>query len=190
MKFILRILLAALALVFVVGQLCIASQFLSVPVVSDAVRNLIASQSWFSIVLAIVSLTGALAFAVLFVAILAWPSHRKDFVAVQNMGRLEISKKSIESTAGLAVQDISDVKRFQVKVKGEPSPGKVKLEVLTETREPVDFVGLGNQIRSKVSQDLSGSLGITPGRINVKVVPFTPQEHASGHSRTAPPRVI
>lgn len=190
MKVLLRIVLFLLALCLLAGLLAILSVFTAIPWVSGFVQGLLAAWPWLPLALAVVLLFCMAATVLGLVLILSVPSKRRLLVLGRENGNIEITRQSVESTAGASLDEIPELKRYHVQAKGDMRPGRLKLEVQAEPRGGlVDMAQLAAGIQQRLAADLAGCLAMDPKHIHVRIQPIhQQQEGRRQHSKV--PRVV
>lgn len=187
MKAVLRVLLFLITLVLLVGVAAILSLLVRIPWLSRFTVQSVLAYPWLTLAFAIVLAIFILATLVALVLIVAMPSKSGIYTLHRDMGKLEITRQSIESGAGITLDSFAEVKRYDVKALGDLSPGKVKLDIIAETKGTTNFETLGQQIQTRVAADLASSLGMEPGNVQVRMRPYTP--HARDEKNSRVPRV-
>lgn len=183
-----RILLFLLVLVLLTGLLMALSTFYTIPWLSGFTAQ--AGQTFPSLNLALsIVLVFFIALNVLALILLVTvPTKRRIFTVRREMGRIDISPQSIVSAAEQALSTLPGLRRYSVAVAGHPSPGSVKLDIQAEPKPDANLVPLGDDIRQRVTEALSGGLDITPQSIHIRMQPVRQAQQGGQHARV--PRVV
>lgn len=190
MKKLFRVLLFLLALVLLAGLAGVLSTIYTIPWLTGFTHQMMNAYPWLSLALAIVLMVYIVLTVAFIIFVCVAPSKKNIYTIHKNMGRLEITRQSIESAAGITLQNIPAVKRYAVHVKGNPTPGKVKLAIQVETKDAETLASLGEEIQTRVAQDLENSLAIKPEHVKVRIEPYTIQQRDSAHNHKSIPRVV
>lgn len=193
MKTAVRVVLFILALLLLVGLLCVLSTLTAIPWLSSFVAGLMKDYSWLPTVFAVCVLLCMAATVLALVLLVSVPTSRRLYIQKRSTGQIEITAHSIEAAAGHAVAGVAGVKRSQVRVKGSPSPGRVRLFIEVEPRDAdAPFTQLGEAVQGQVTESLQASLAISPDDIRVRIRRAEYQKGTDGHGRggNKVPRVI
>lgn len=172
MKVLFRIILFLLLLVLLCGVAGILSIFTPIPWLSSFVQTSMKAYPWLTLVFSIMLLVFAAAVALALILTVSVPTKKKLFVLGRGMGRIEITRRSIESVASATVETVPDVKRYFVQVKGSLRPRRVKLDVQVEPQdEYVDLAQLGAAVQQRLVQEMAESLAVEPRHVKVRIQP-------------------
>lgn len=192
MKILGRILLFILVLALLAGLLMTLSWFVAIPWVSDFTVQMTRGYFWMPLALGIVVLFFMAVCVLALVLLVSVPTKRNLYLIKRDAGNIEITKHSIENAVGGTLESMRDVKRYHVRLKGNPKPHKLRVKLQVEPRDNTVHLGqLGADVQQRVQDELAQSLAIEPGRISVKIqsVQYQQQEgRQHGHSRV--PRVV
>ena len=192
MKILVRILLCLLVLCLLGGLAAALGMVADVPWLSAQVAALMGAYSWLATALAVVLLFfGALCVLAL-VLLVSVPVKRRRYVVNQGLGRIEITRQSIESAAAACLDEIQAVKRYHVRTGGPLRPRKLRLEAEIEPREAnIDLLELGKSIQQRLAQDMACSLEIDPKHVQVAITTVhRPWQQEAEHNHGKVPRVV
>lgn len=178
MRKIAKIFLFIVALLLLAGLLLILSQFVNIPYISSFTVTALQNYSWLATALAVVVVFFLIATVVGLLTDIFGTESSKNYEMRENMGRIEVSKKSIESTADIAMGEVPGVRRHSAKLQGSPHPGKVTLNVTAEVEPNSKYIHTGEEIQTHVADGLAASLGIQPEKVHVKLTPVSSQTSA------------
>ena len=172
MKVVFRILVLLLGLVMMAGLVVAASQFAALPWLTNWTQDMSQTYFWFPLLIAGILGAALILTFVVMVRLMAVPTSKNVYVMPRQMGAVEISKRSIESGAKITMGEIPGVMRYDVHVKGDPSPHKVKLYIAAEANGANSLDVLGETIHNRVARHLFHSLEIQPQKIKTPLKPY------------------
>lgn len=191
MKVLLRILMFIVALGLMCGLLAVLSMVTVIPWLSAQVLAWVAAYPWLPLALSVILLFFMAVCLLALVLIVSVPSKRHMFIVNRNMGKVEITRQSIESAAAASLEEVEGVKRSCVHTKGSTTPKKLKLWAEIEPRDgTANWPALGEQVQQHLAQSLSGCLAIDPKKIRVVVRPVLPQNGQGSPHHARVPRVV
>lgn len=184
-----RIVLFLLVLTLLAGLAGVLGTLVTVPWLSGAVQQAHTAAPWLPTALAAVVLVFAALCVLALVMLLTVPTRNRFFIVNRSMGDIEITKQSIESVATGTLAGITGLKRFCVQVRGNPKPGKIRLQVDAEPADGVSLAALGDEVQTQLSEAMRSSLAVDPKHVRVRVAPVQPG-HAMDSRHAKVPRVV
>lgn len=190
MKIIVRAILFVLVLCLLAGLAGVLSLITPIPWLSDFVAGLTSRYTWLPMVLAAIVLLYAAASVLALVLIVSVPTKRKLFILNRDGGKIEITRQSIESEANAALGTMRELKRYHVEAKGDLRPGKLRLAVQAEPRDPnTNLAQLGDAVQAHLAKVMGECLAIAPKHVKVRIQPVAPS-HENRHHHAKVPRVV
>ncbi len=192
MKVLSRILLVLVVLCMAAGLVALlslttfAARF---PWLTALVHPFFARYPWLPMALAVEVLV-LLALCVLAIVLaVSRPTGRGHFTIHRKMGKIEISKQSIESAACELLSTVEGLKRYAVQVTGTPKENRVKLAVSFEPQNGADMTKLAAAAQDAVQNGLAHSLGVDVQSVHV-LIRECPAKEAPAPQYAQVPRVI
>lgn len=190
MKIFVRVVLFVLVLCLIAGLAGVLSLITPIPWLSDFVTGLTSRFTWLPLVLGAVVLLFAAISVLALVLIVSVPTKRKLFILNRDGGKIEITRQSIESEANAALGAMRELKRYHVAAKGDLRPGKLRLEVQAEPRDPnINLPRLGDAVQTQLAKVMGDCLAIEAKHVKVRIQAIEPS-HESRHRHAKVPRVV
>ncbi len=152
------------------------SSLLAVSWLPDTVETFVRHEPWVLETLAGVLGLLALALLACLLVVIVFPRRSDVYIMERDAGKLEISRRSIESAAEHVMAGIANVRVCSARVLGSPKPGKTKLRLRAELDRSASFVVSGEEIQETVRREMTRTLGIAPDCLLVRMSTFFPKE--------------
>lgn len=170
MKAFLKSLMTIIVLIYVLGMIAILSMFTHIPWLTGRITRLVNRYESSKMIASIIILVSVFLTIILLIIVLSSIPKSKSVIYNNNLGKLELSKKSIEAVAYSAVREFKEVGDSKASIKGNASPKKLKMQIDIEPRNAsVPIEHLGGLIQKNVVEKLASCLSIDAKAINVKV---------------------
>jgi uncharacterized alkaline shock family protein YloU len=194
MKRLHKFLLFFISLIGLAVSVGIASQFYSIPLITDMIRETLTSSFWLNYVLAGYSAFICLCFFLLLLVALFSPNKSNNLILVKSKGKLQFTKQTIESAARYSFANLDGINFSKVRAKINRKPENTKIYVKLSLSDSSELVGLTENIQNKIESSLRLSLGIDIKSINIKVVEVTANNKVAkteiDENTVSDPRVI
>lgn len=186
-------LMIAIVLIYIVGMVAVLSVFAHIPWLTGFVTRLIYRYKSGNLAASIMILFSVFLAIVLLIIALSSIPKTKSVIYHNDLGKLELSRKSIEAVAYSAVREFKEVGNANASIKGNATPEKLKMHIDIEPRNAsVSIEHLGEAIQKKVVDKLSSCLSINSDSVYVRVYSVKPKTETNaekGNSKKQP-RVV
>lgn len=184
MKLPLRVLLFLVGLVLFVALLAVLALYAPLPLLGGFVAGLAGAYGWLHLALEISLVVCLVLCGAFLLFVCVAPSSRSFLILPKERGSIEISKQSIQSLVGATLREYDAVRNCHVQIKGSPKRNRLRLNVDLEM-EDGPLAVTGEEIRSRVEEDIQACLSVQPKRIRVRIYPYLPP--APGRAAGAEP---
>lgn len=182
-----KVLLGIVIVLYAVCMVFIAGAFMDIPWVTGLMNQAMDGFAWLPVAIIALLAFGVVCVAVLFISMIRNIPENKEIMMKTALGKLEFTRKSIESVVRNAAGEFNSVICTRAKIQRNPKPDKLKVRLDIEPRNlSVNIRPVAEQVQARVAERLSTSFSIHTDRVRVKVIPH----EESSHNRKHVPRVV
>ena len=179
MRAMIKIILLVIAAAGLSPAICMGASFYPLPLITEWMQSIVNLYPALNNIFAGFSLLIGLVFLVMFFIVLFLPA-RLDFLTVKKEhGRLEFSRKAIESTVRCSFADLDEVQAAMVSAKLDRQPEKTKVYVKLSLNNVNEMLALTEKIQERIASALLLSLGTKISSITVKVIRLSSENDGS-----------
>lgn len=164
-----RFILIFISIIGLLSMTTFASMAYPVPYLSNFASHLWQNGLWFSYTVVVVSIILGLFFLILLLTAIFVPTSDKFLTIKTGMGDIDISKKTIESTARQSFSDLTDAKNPEVHAKLKRKAKTATITVKATVVDAEKLPTLGKEIQQRVEESIQRALEIPVKSVNVKI---------------------
>ncbi len=165
-----KVLIFCISLIGIEFSVCAFALLYPLPFIATRVKETFALYAGVNYLFAACSAFLGLCFLILLLVALFYPSDSNFLILARSKGKIQISKKTIESTVRYSFKNMEAVHSSRIKVKINKNPDKTKILIRLSLSDTSDIVTLTETIQNNAEASLQRSLGLAIKSISIRVV--------------------